>query len=165
MMPEITRRSSTRRAPPLFIGNSGSMAAHCSSDNQSRCPMQTDLFRSGRHLAAWLGLTPRESSSGGKQRLGRVSKQGDPYLRRLLVVGATAVLRFTADSRRPASALSAWAGQLKARKPYKVVALSLANKLARIAWATWHVVRSTSRSRYADDGRPALDRIGEVPMA
>jgi len=93
------------------------------------------LFRSGRHLAAWLGLTPRENSSGGKQRLGRISKQGDPYLRRLLVVGATAVLRFAGDSRRPASALSAWAAQLKARKPYKVVALSLANKLARIAWA------------------------------
>jgi transposase len=92
------------------------------------------LFRSGRHLAAWLGLTPRESSSGGKQRLGRISKQGDPYLRRLLVVGATAVLRY-AVSRPSASALVAWAARLKSRKPYKVVALSLANKLARIVWA------------------------------
>jgi len=93
------------------------------------------LFRSGRHLAAWLGLTPRESSSGGKQRLGRISKQGDPYLRRLLVVGATAVLRFAGGSRADSSSLLSWAARLKARKPYKVVALSLANKLARIAWA------------------------------
>lgn len=93
------------------------------------------LFRSGRHLSAWLGLTPRESSSGGKQRLGRISKQGDPYLRRLLVVGATAVLRVAGSRRAPASSLTAWAARLKAHKPYKVVALSLANKLARIAWA------------------------------
>jgi len=93
------------------------------------------LFRSGRHLAAWLGLTPRESSSGGKQRLGRISKQGDPYLRRLLVVGATAVLRFAGGNRADSSSLLSWAARLKARKPYKVVALSLANKLARIAWA------------------------------
>lgn len=92
-------------------------------------------FRSGRHLAAWLGLTPRESSSGGKQRLGRISKQGDPYLRRLLVVGATAVLRFLRANGSPASTLLTWAGRLKMHKPYKVVALSLANKLARIAWA------------------------------
>lgn len=93
------------------------------------------VFRSGRHLAAWLGLTPRENSTGGKQRLGHISKQGDPYLRRLLVVGATAVLRFTGSDRSPSSPLLIWAAQLKARKPYKVVALSLANKLARIAWA------------------------------
>lgn len=93
------------------------------------------LFRSGRHLAAWLGLTPRDSSSGGKQRLGRISKQGDPYLRRLLVVGATAVLRYSGSRRAAASTLHSWADRLKGRKPYKVVALSLANKLARIAWA------------------------------
>lgn len=93
------------------------------------------LFRSGRHLAAWLGLTPRERSSGGKQRLGRISKQGDPYLRRLLVVGATAVLRSAQGSGRKASDLSAWAASLRTRKPYKLVALSLANKMARIAWA------------------------------
>jgi len=93
------------------------------------------LFQSGRHLAAWLGLTPRESSSGGKQRLGRVSKQGDPYLRRLLVVGATSVLRLAGGGNRAKSALTLWAARLRARKPYKVAALSLANKLARIAWA------------------------------
>jgi transposase len=93
------------------------------------------LFRSGRHMAAWLGLVPRQSSSGGKQRLGRISKQGDPYLRRLLVVGATAVLRFAKTDGSASSALLTWAARLKARKPYKVVALSLANKLARIAWA------------------------------
>lgn len=93
------------------------------------------LFRSGRRLSAWLGLTPRENSSGGKQRLGRISKQGDPYLRRLLVIGATAVLRVNSTKRAPASSLTAWATRLRAQKPYKVAALSLANKLARIAWA------------------------------
>ena len=90
------------------------------------------LFKSGRQLAAWLGLVPRQSSSGGKERLGRISKQGDPYIRRLLVVGAHAVLRF---SRKGKAAPTRWAAELLAKKPYKVVAVALANKMARIAWA------------------------------
>jgi len=90
------------------------------------------LFHSGRQLAAWLGLVPRQSSSGGKERLGRISKQGDPYIRRLLVVGAHAVLRF---SRKGKAAPTRWAAELLAKKPYKVVAVALANKMARIAWA------------------------------
>jgi len=90
------------------------------------------LFHSGRQLAAWLGLVPRQSSSGGKERLGRISKQGDPYIRRLLVVGAHAVLRF---SRRGKAAPTRWAAELLAKKPYRVVAVALANKMARIAWA------------------------------
>lgn len=90
------------------------------------------LFKSGRQLAAWLGLVPRQKSSGGKQRLGRITKQGDPYLRRLLVVGAHAVLRF---SRKGKAAPTQWAAELLARKPYTVVAVALANKMARIAWA------------------------------
>jgi transposase len=75
---------------------------------------------------------PRQSSSGGKERLGRISKQGDPYIRRLLVVGAHAVLRF---SRNGKAAPTQWAGELLAKKPYNVVAVALANKMTRIAWA------------------------------
>ncbi len=75
---------------------------------------------------------PRQNSSGGKERLGRISKQGDPYLRRLLVVGAHAVLRF---SRKGKAALTRWAAELPATKAYNVVAVALANKMARIVWA------------------------------
>jgi transposase len=89
-------------------------------------------FRSGRHLAAWLGLTPRPHSSGGKPRLGRVSKAGDGYLRRLLVLGATALLR---SLKGQTSRLARWVHGLLARRPARVVTLALANKLARIAWA------------------------------
>lgn len=90
------------------------------------------LFKSGRQLAAWLGLVPRQNSSGGKERLGRISKQGDPYIRRLLVVGAHAVLRF---SRKGKAAPTLWAAELLSKKPYTVVAVALANKMARIVWA------------------------------
>ncbi|QKD19643.1 IS110 family transposase [Mesorhizobium sp. NZP2077] len=90
------------------------------------------LFKSGRQLAAWIGLVPRQNSSGGKDRLGRISKQGDPYLRRLLVVGAHAVLRF---SRKAEVAPTRWAAELLVKKPYNVVAVRLANKMARIVWA------------------------------
>jgi transposase len=89
------------------------------------------LFRSGRQFAAWLGLTPRAHSSGGKERMTGISKQGDAYLRRLLVVGATAVLRYA----RQGNASRAWATRLLERKRPKVVAVALANKMARIAWA------------------------------
>lgn len=89
-------------------------------------------FRSGREFAAWLGLTPRQNSSGGKERLGRVSKMGDGYIRSLLFAGATATIRF---ARTKSSALSAWINALLARKPAKLVAVALANKMARIAWA------------------------------
>jgi transposase len=89
------------------------------------------LFRSGRHLAAWLGLVPRQNSSGGKERLGGISKQGDRYIRRLLISGAHAVLQW-AKRGRPGSA---WATGLLQRRPFKLVAVALANKTARIAWA------------------------------
>jgi transposase len=90
------------------------------------------LFRSGRELAAWIGLVPRQNSSGGKERLGHISKKGDPYLRRLLVIGAHAVLRF---ARQGKPVTTKWATSLLARKPYQVAAVALANKMARIAWA------------------------------
>ncbi|MBB3657991.1 transposase [Rhizobium sp. BK650] len=90
------------------------------------------LFKSGRQLAAWIGLVPRQNSSGGKDRLGRISKQGDPYLRRLLVVGAHAVLRFSGKAK---VAPTRWGAELLVKKPYNVVAVALANKIARIVWA------------------------------
>jgi transposase len=88
-------------------------------------------FQSGRHLAAWLGLTPREHSSGGKQRMGGISRAGDERLRQLLVLGATAVIRHT----KPGRGASAWLLNLLERRPRKVAAVALANKMARIAWA------------------------------
>ena len=89
-------------------------------------------FGSARHFAAWLGLTPREHSTGGKRRLGRISKAGNERLRQLLVVGATAVIRYA----RPGSkSASGWLLQLLDRKPPKVAAVALANKMARIIWA------------------------------
>jgi transposase len=90
------------------------------------------LFRSGRQFAAWLGLTPRPRSSGGKERLSGISKQGDGYIRRLLVIGATAVIRF---ARQHNNASKSWAARLLERKPARLVSVALANKTARIAWA------------------------------
>jgi transposase len=88
------------------------------------------LFRSGRQFAAWLGLTPRAHSSGGKEWQAGVSKMGDGYLRRLLVVGATAVLRMARQRRIG----GAWIMGLIDRKKPKAAAVALANKTARIAW-------------------------------
>lgn len=89
-------------------------------------------FKNGRQFAAWLGLTPREYSTGGKPRLGRISKQGDVYLRTLLVHGARTELNLTA---RRQDAKSAWAEYLKANKSWNKAAVALANKHARIIWA------------------------------
>jgi transposase len=88
-------------------------------------------FRSGRDFAAWIGLVPRQDSTGGKQKLGPISKQGDRYLRRILVVGAHAVLRYAKQNPEKYP----WLTQLLARRPFKVVAVALANKMARVAWA------------------------------
>lgn len=89
-------------------------------------------FRSGRDFAAWLGLTPRLASSGGKERRGAITKQGNRALRRLLTLGAIAALRIASKRK---GALRDWACAIRARKPGKVAAVALANKLARIAWA------------------------------
>ena len=88
-------------------------------------------FKSGREFAAWIGLVPRQSSTGGKQKLGGISKQGDRYLRRLLVVGATAVIRHA----RAHPEKHPWLMTLLAKMPAKKAAVALANKTARIAWA------------------------------
>ena len=90
-------------------------------------------FESGRHLAAWLGLTPREHSSGGKQRLVGIGRAGNERLRQLLVLGAMAVIRHAS---RPGARLAFLClTQLLARKPRKLAAVALANKTARIVWA------------------------------
>jgi len=89
-------------------------------------------FRSARHFAAWLGLVPRECSTAGRQRLGKISRAGDERLRQLLVLGATAVIRH-AKPGRPAT--SPWLLSLLGRKPRKLAAVALANKMARIIWA------------------------------
>src|SRR5262244_3291272 len=88
-------------------------------------------FTSGRSLAAWIGLVPRQHSTGGKERLGRISKQGNRYLRWLLVVGAMAVIRYA----RQHGTKRLWLARLMERRPPKVAAVALANKIARMAWA------------------------------
>jgi transposase len=90
-----------------------------------------NAFRSGREFAAWIGLVPRQHSTGGKQKLGGISKRGDRYLRRLLVVGATTVIRHI----RAHPDKNPWLIKLLAKMPAKKVAVALANKMARIAWA------------------------------
>jgi transposase len=90
------------------------------------------FFTSARHFSAWLGLTPRQHSSGGREWLGGISKRGDGYLRRLLIHGARSILHFA--KRRP-GAHQAWIEGLLARRPGNVVTVALASKTARIAWA------------------------------
>src|SRR5471030_1503186 len=90
------------------------------------------VFRSGRNFSAWIGLVPKQHSSGGKDRLGSISKQGDRYLRSLFMAGALAVIRYAkihGTGHRP------WLTALLARKPAKVAAIALANKMARMVWA------------------------------
>ncbi|WP_295708882.1 IS110 family transposase [uncultured Brevundimonas sp.] len=98
-------------------------------------------FKTGRNLAAWIGLVPRQNSSGGKERLSGITKQGDRYLRQMLVVGALAVVRYAVrnGTRRP------WLVQLLARRTPKVAAVALANKTARMVWAIM-----TSGERYRE---------------
>lgn len=97
-------------------------------------------FPSGRHLASWLGLTPRESSSGSRRRMGSISKQGDRYLRTLLIHGARAALR-VADKRRtagqPLTRVQTWVLERAAGGHRNQAAVALANKMARILWAVW----------------------------
>jgi transposase len=89
-------------------------------------------FRRGRDFAAWLGLTPRQHSSGGKERLGRISKMGERSLRRLLIIGASSAAKAAA---RDGSRASPWLTQMLARKPRMLAVVALANKIARTVWA------------------------------
>jgi transposase len=94
--------------------------------------VEPKAFRSGRDFSAWIGLVPKQNSSGGKERLGNISKRGDRYLRSLFTIGALAVIRYAkihGTRHRP------WLTSLLARRPTKVAAVALANKIARMAWA------------------------------
>jgi len=104
-------------------------------------------FKTGRDLSAWIGLVPKQKSSGGKERLGSISKAGNRYLRQMLVVGATAVIRYAEryGTHRP------WLIQLMQRRTVKIAAVALANKLARIIWALM-----TSGERYRE---PAVAEV------
>ena len=113
-------------------------------------------FKTGRDFAAWLGLTPRSNSNGGKERLGSISKRGNAQLRTLLIVGATSIIK---QGKRGLK-LPEWVGGLVARKPFKVVAVALANKNARIIWACSPRAASIKSRR----SRPRPDRL-QIPAA
>jgi len=105
-------------------------------------------FRSGRQFAAWLGLTPLQKSSGGKERLGRISKMGDKYLRKLLIVGMTSLVR---RAKYNSKTVDLRLADLLARKPVRVATVAMANKTARIVWAV--MARGET---YCAGHRPAL---------
>jgi transposase len=97
-------------------------------------------FRRGRQFSAWLGLTPREFSSGNKRVLGRISKRGDKYLRMLLIHGARAALLAAHRKRsgdKPLTRLERWATDLQQQRHHNIATVALANKMARIIWAVW----------------------------
>lgn len=100
-----------------------------------------NAFKSARHFASWLGITPKESSSGNRRFLGRISKQGSTYLRTLIIHGARAVLarakQLARQCERPLNRIHQWAIELERRVGHNKAAVALANKLARIAWALW----------------------------
>lgn len=125
---EAWRRSS---APAQALKTIPGIGALISAALAAHVP-DPSMFRSGRDFAAWLGLVPRQNSSGGKEKLGKITKQGNPYLRRLLVLGATSTLRWLGKRKDP---LAEWTKRLLQRRPARVVTVAVANKLARIAWA------------------------------
>ena len=100
-----------------------------------------NTFRNGRQMANWLGITPRERSSGNTRHLGRMTHQGNVYLRTLLIHGARSVLavaqRVRVDTPDALAPLQQWVTQLRDRVGFNKPAIALANKLARIAWAVW----------------------------
>jgi hypothetical protein len=97
---------------------------------QGKCDAET--FATGRDFAAWLGLTPLQRSTGGKQKLGATSKMGERTLRRLLIIGSSAVVKQAGKRGAPKGS---WLEQMLARKPRMLVTVALANKMARIVWA------------------------------
>jgi transposase len=103
-------------------------------------------FPSGRHFASYLGLTPRESSSGLRRRLGAISKRGDPYLRMLLIHGARSVLLHAKKATAERDRLRTWALDRESARGHNKAAVALANKLARIVWAVWRSERAYGAS-------------------
>jgi transposase len=103
-------------------------------------------FPSGRHFASYLGLTPRESSSGLRRRLGAISKRGDPYLRMLLIHGARSVLLHAKKATGERDRLRTWALDRERARGHNKAAVALANKLARVAWTVWRRERAFGAS-------------------
>ncbi len=134
---EVARRLATI----LGIGPIGATALAASVTDPGQ-------FRSGRHFAAWLGLTPLQNSSGGKERQGRISKMGDKYLRRLLVIGPTSLVR---RARSKPETVHPHLVSLLGRKPARVATVAMANKTVRIVWAVL-----TRGEVYRADHMPAL---------
>jgi len=118
---EVARRLST--IPGIGPVGATALAASVADPRQ---------FRSGREFAAWLGLTPFQNSSGGKDRLGRITKMSDRYLRKLLVIGATSLVR---RAKHKPEAADPHLLALLARKPARVASVAMANKMARVVWA------------------------------
>jgi transposase len=112
-------------------------------------------FRSARRFASYLGLTPRESSSGLKRRLGRISKRGNTYLRMLLTHGARSALLAARRTDHP-DALQTWALRLELRSGHNIATIALANRLARIAWRVWRDQRAFEPAQHS----PAIGRLG-----
>ncbi|RWK58167.1 MAG: transposase [Mesorhizobium sp.] len=141
LLDQIEQLSSRLAALKKTIDTLSKQAATSRRANHARCwpyrcpcpfapPMET--FKCGRDFAAWLGLVPRQKSSGGKQRLGKVSKMGQRDIRRLLIIGAMAVVRWASRRRAPDGS---WLARLMLKKPRMLVAIALANKMARGIWA------------------------------
>jgi transposase len=127
-------------------------------------------FPSARHFASYLGLTSRERSSGERRRLGRITKQGDPYLRTLLIHGARSVLLAARSAQRRAGTLDRlrnWALDVQQRRGHNKAAVALANKLARIVWATWRHDRNFSSTPLtpSPSGSRSLHATAERPPA
>ncbi|MGJ0620512.1 MAG: IS110 family transposase [Methylocystis sp.] len=131
MLEKDLRRRARRDEVASRLMTIPGIGAICATAMEALAP-SAETFAKGRDFAAWIGLTPRQNSSGGKDRLGKTSKMGQRDLRRLLVLGATAVVRW---ARRYGASGGSWLARMLARKPPKLVAIALANKLARIAWA------------------------------
>ena len=112
--------------------------------------VDASAFKSGRHFASWLGLTPKERSTGGKQRMGGISREGNERLRQVLVLGATSVIR--AAAKLGSRHATEWLTGLLGRRPRMVAAVALANKMARIVWA---MMRSGEAYRHAPTQAPA----------
>ena len=113
-------------------------------------------FRSARHFASWLGLTPREHSSGSSRRLGSITRKGNSYLRMLLIHGARSALRAGAVTEHPDD-LRTWAKEISLRHGHNVAAVALANKIARICWRTWRDERDFARREPREEGRITRD--------
>ena len=127
---EISRRAKTDDIPRRLMTIPG--IGPITATALAALAPPSEVFRKGRDFAAWLGLTPLQKSTGGKQRLGATSKMGERTLRRLLIIGASAVV---CQATRRGAPQGSWLARILARKPRMLVITALANKMARTVWA------------------------------